>query len=307
MYRDDVCGIIVTFHPDEDLPERARQVLAQIGTVFIIDNGSDDAEQGMLRGIAARQGVTLIANHRNLGVASALNIGIRQAVRLGFSAALLLDQDTWVSHELVETLLDVYTSHPERERLAVIGSGFEDIGKPSDLLALQPPPATQAWVDVDSVITSGSLLPLAIHALVGPFREEFFIDHVDTEYCSRARARGFKIVKTRRTLMTQLIGAPTGHQFLWMRKWTTNHSADRRYYMARNGTVMLREFGNYRCGLWAAKSLQRCIRLCKRITLYETDKLAKIAAVCAGWRDGVRGRMGPRVALSSQGTVRERA
>jgi len=37
------------------------------------------------------------------------------------------------------------------------------------------------------VITSGSLLPLATYADIGPFREEFFIDFVDTDYCFRAR------------------------------------------------------------------------------------------------------------------------
>ena len=34
-----------------------------------------------------------------------------------------------------------------------------------------------------------------------------------------------------------------------MTKWTTNHSPDRRYYIARNDTVMLREYGGYRVRL----------------------------------------------------------
>ena len=94
--------------------------------------------------------------------------------------------------------------------------------------------------------------------------------------------------------MSHAIGAATRHGLLGMNKWTTNHSPDRRYYAARNDTVMLREYGNYRLGSWALKSLGRRLRTCKRIALYEQEKTAKIFAVLHGWWDGVRGRMGPR-------------
>jgi rhamnosyltransferase len=79
-----------------------------------------------------------------------------------------------------------------------------------------------------------------------------------------------------------------------MDKWTSNHSPDRRYYIARNDTVMLRDYGHYALGLWAVKSLGRCVRTCKRVLLYEETKAAKILAVAQGWWDGVRGRLGPR-------------
>jgi rhamnosyltransferase len=144
------------------------------------------------------------------------------------------------------------------------------------------------------VITSGSLIPLAAHAAVGPFREEFFIDHVDLEYCFRARAKGFRVIRTQKAIMLHAIGAYTQHKWLWMKRWTTNHSADRRYYIARNGTVMLREYGNYPLGLWRLKSFRRCLRLCKRVAMYEDAKATKIAAVAQGWWDGLRGNMGPR-------------
>jgi hypothetical protein len=34
--------------------------------------------------------------------------------------------------------------------------------------------------------------------------------------------------------------------------------------------------------------------LTKRIAFFETDKVGKIAAAWQGWRDALRGRMGPR-------------
>jgi len=102
------------------------------------------------------------------------------------------------------------------------------------------------------------------------------------------------VIRTTKPLMAHTIGAPTRHEVLGVSKWTTNHSPDRRYYIARNDTVMLREYGGYAFGSWALKSLSRRLRTCKRIMLYERSKARKIAAVSAGWWDGVRGRMGPR-------------
>jgi rhamnosyltransferase len=193
---------------------------------------------------------------------------------------------------MVRELLAVADAFPESDRLAVIGAAFRDVNKESTAPVRDA--VSGEWEEAELVITSGSLIPLASHARVGPFREEFFIDYVDMEYCYRARSRGLRVIRTAKPLMSHAIGNYSAHQFLGRKKWTSNHSADRRYYIARNDTVMLREYGNYKFGLWRLKSFARSFRLFKRITFYENEKIKKIAAVWQGWRDGLRGHMGPR-------------
>jgi rhamnosyltransferase len=297
MNTNQVCAIVVTYHPDGGFPERVARIVPQVGALVIVDNGSDAAEVRMLRELTV-PALTLLLNAENLGVARALNIGIERAGALGFPWVLLLDQDSCVNPGLLEALFAAYASYPQPERLAVIGAGFRDVNRPSRDVspAALPgaPPETCPWEEVESVITSGSLIPLAAHAKVGPFREEFFIDYVDSDYCFRARAKGLRVIKTRQTLMEHAIGAASEHGLLWMNKWTTNHSPDRRYYIARNDTVMLREYGHYAFGLWALKSFSRSLRLCKRILLYEQMKTLKVMAVVQGWWDGIRGHLGPR-------------
>lgn len=294
----EVCAIVVTYRPDLDLPTRLSRVLPQVRALVIVDNGSGEAAVKMLRGLAANPPITLVLNSDNLGVARALNIGIERALALGFPWALLLDQDSCVDSDMVQTLFDVEAAYPKRDRLAVIGAGFTDINdmcqEPQDVAG------GNSWEEKESVITSGSLISLRTFAIVGPFREEFFIDYVDSEYCFRARSKGYRVIKTRKAIMSHAIGAITRHQWLWMDKWTFNHSADRRYYIARNDTVMLREYGQYALGLWVLKSFGRCFRLCKRILLYEQMKTCKIIAVAQGWWDGIRGHMGPRVRQQSR-------
>jgi rhamnosyltransferase len=291
----DVCAVVITYHPDSAFPTRLSGVSAQVGMIVIVDNGSADAERSMLREAASNSKMDLVFNAENLGVARALNIGVERAAALGYSRVLLLDQDSRVDHDMVRTLSVIHASFPDRERLAIVGSGFNDPTKRTAGAIGDDSPG-EPWVDAECVITSGSLLPLAAYRAIGPFREEFFIDYVDEEYCRRARAKGYRVIQSRKQLMSHTIGSPTVHEMFGMRKWTTNHPPDRRYYIARNNTVLLRECGNYPAGLWALKSFGRCLRLCKRIALYEQLKTRKIVAVGHGWWDGIRGHLGPRSA-----------
>jgi len=295
MPGNGVCVIVITYHPDAAFPTRLLDIACQVDAIVVVDNGSADAELRMLREVAADPKVELILNLENFGVAKALNLGIRGAIARGYPFALLLDQDTCVDPDMVQTLLAIHTSFPRNDRLAVIGSNFREMHRPSPGSAeLQPGAAL--WDDAETVITSGSLLPLTAHADIGPFREEFFIDYVDSEYCLRAAAKGYCVIKTRKPLMSHPIGELRRHRFLWLKKWTNNHSPDRCYYIARNNTVLLREYGKYSRIGWFLKSLNRSFRMCKRVVLYENAKASKIAAVVSGWRDGIAGKLGPRPA-----------
>jgi rhamnosyltransferase len=291
-----VCAVLVTYHPDPELAARVSRTLPQVGALVLVDNGSSESVRETLRAMTADARIGLIENGANLGVARALNLGIERARSLGFNWVLLLDQDTLTHADMVSTLIATRAAFALPDRLAVVGSGYAGdaaIIVPSSMPAPNGP-AAHEWQEVESVITSGSLIDLTAHAVIGPFRDPFFIDYVDTEYCLRARTRGYSIIKTTQPIMSHAIGAPTRHEVLWMSSSTTNHSPDRRYYMARNDTILLREYGGYALGVWSLKSLVRRLRTCKRILLYEPMKGRKIAAVAAGWWDGVRGRLGPR-------------
>jgi len=290
---DSVCAVLVTYHPDAGLPERVKRVQRQVGAVIVVDNGSSEPAASMLRTLPQGPRLEVLYNGENLGIATALNLGVRRAVARGFSWALLLDQDTMPDEDMVDTLLATQASCTGGAAPAVVGSRYRDThGRAAEGLRLSREGAL--WEEMESVITSGSLVSLAAFAAIGAFRDDFFIDHVDTEFCFRARAAGYLVIETRRPTMAHTVGAPSAHRVLWSTKWTTNHSPDRRYYIARNNSVMLREYGAAGVRSWRLKSLARCFRLCKRIALYESDKLPKIAAVAEGWWDAMRGHMGPR-------------
>jgi rhamnosyltransferase len=325
-----VCGIVVTFHPDAGFPTRLERLAGQLDALIVVDNASNPAALAMLEALAAggagdasaavrRVPVRLERNPANLGIGQALNRGLELARREGYRWALLMDQDSEARPTLVATLLEIAVTHPLAPRVALVGAGYHDPiearGTPASRSDADDAPAARALraghgpdepavataprevargEPVDWVITSGSLLSLQAFAVIGPFREDFFIDYVDLEYGVRARAQGYLVLRACAHLLEHVIGAPTEHRLLWMRRWTSNHSPDRRYYRARNDTVMLRDSGRYPRGTWRLKALSRSLRTCKRVLLYESAKGAKVRAVLEGWWDGIHGRLGRR-------------
>jgi rhamnosyltransferase len=175
--------------------------------------------------------VACIYNEANAGLAAALNSGLAWARATGFRRAWLLDQDTTVHPDAVEQLLSIANDHPNRDSIAAIGSNY----KPS---ASKPTP----WTEVASVITSGTLLSIPAFNRVRPFRDEFFVDCVDLDYCLRARADGFIILRSSKKLMEHQIGNVTMRSILSFRAGTSNHAMIRRYYLARNLTTLMREY-----------------------------------------------------------------
>ena len=78
--------------------------------------------------------------------------------------------------------------------------------------------------------------------MIGAFREEFFIDSVDYDYCLRARSRGFRVIKLCRVGMIHSLGEAEQNDIGPLKVYTTNHNPMRRYYMFRNSTVLAREY-----------------------------------------------------------------
>lgn len=289
--RESVCAIIVTFRPDTDFPNRLRRASAQVSRVVIVDNGSSSNAVEMLCGTVSDLNIHLILNKDNLGVATALNQGIESALSEGYDWVLMLDQDTEVDVDLVKGLQHAYVQLQDQNHCPNIGIIASNYRYKVGEIWKQKITNSGLWVEQRSVITSGSLLSLSAYRTAGRLPDNFFIDMVDTEYCFRLRMLGYRIYMTAQPLMTHSIGAKTPHKLLWMNVSTTNHSASRRYYIARNRIVLIRKYLSHEpVALWCdAKNVLAEILA---IVLYERDKSNKLSAFLKGIRDGLVGRMG---------------
>lgn len=284
-----ICALIVGFHPDEAFWDRVLKIDGQVEGTVIVDNGSAPPILSRLPNLASGRRIHVIENPQNLGIGTALNQGLAYATEQGYTHGLLFDQDTEPFQHLVSSIRQAASGRADLERVAVIGINSLDGSLRRRLYRF--PPGDPAAREVDTVVTSGSLVSLQIAARLGHFREELFIDFVDDEYCLRARSKGFKILLIPEPLAVHVLGSPKIHRLPWRTIGTSNHAAIRRYYMTRNHVVLVKEYAFREPG-WVLRSLYARLKSLFLLLLFDDDRLLKMRFMWRGLIDGMAGRMG---------------
>lgn len=276
----NTCAVVVAYHPDAGFRDRLERVRAQFPLVIVVDNAS---RPPAMPGGGAR--VHLIANPSNLGVAAALNQGVEAALRKGFEWVVTLDQDTIPASDMLATLLDVYRESGGGN--VMIGSNYRDAHKGRDFIR-----CTAGFRERRTLITSGTLVSLAQFRAIGLFREDYFIDSVDHEFCLRARAHGFRLLIGCRPVMSHSIGAHVENAGRLRRFLSFDHPPVRKYFIARNTIATVRSYF-LREPLWSMRQGARLLADFASILLFESGKSKKMKAFLVGAAHGAAGKLGP--------------
>ena len=288
----------MTYQPDPEVCARLDLIGEQVPRLIIVDNGSAETSVTELRAYADRTGALLVENPVNEGIAAALNAGIAAAAAEGFDWVLTLDQDSTLRPGCVAALQvkaapDIALVGSNR-REAVAGAKPHRWVRPARRLPGFERARCEQLTDagVTLVITSGTLTSVAAYRDVGPLRDDFFIDMVDSEYCLRVRRHGYRIVVACDAQLDHRVGAKTPRAVGPVTLVPTHHSALRRYYLFRNCTVTLREYGRS-APHWTIYQVLALLEVLAGIVLFESGKVAKLRACALGVWDGLRGRLGP--------------
>lgn len=236
---DRVWAVVVTYRPAED-PFRLvlAKIVAQVNHVLVIDNGSDADLEVIVGSVAGNCG-ELVRLGENLGVARAQNEGIGRVVAAGVPYVVIFDQDSEPQPGLVDSLLKATRLlRAEGNQVAAVGANYAEgtetpfrkirggftrrcaCASPSDL------------VPVDYLISSGCLIATELFQIVGPMHEALFIDYVDTEWCLRAKLKGYSSFGVCAARLRHCLGDRVGQVG---RREFTLRSPLRHYYMFRNG------------------------------------------------------------------------
>lgn len=286
MEKNEICAVVVTYNPDDKIDYRIVELARQVKRVVIVDNGSRSESFAKIVKAATQAGAHLIRNDTNRGIAFALNQGVAYAVESGFEWILFLDQDTIPSKTMVEDLMKAWKACPFRERVGAVGASFITVkGKPSSRCT------GRLWVEATAVITSGMMCPLAAFKAVGPFRNDFFIDYVDTEWCLRLRAHSYRVIVASKPVMVHSVGRSRVHRFLWTTVAATHHNALRRYYITRNRVIVWRQYLKHE-PRFVLKDTVSFLKEGLKIVLYESDKGKKLIAILLGLGHAVSGKSG---------------
>ncbi|MCJ2028294.1 rhamnosyltransferase [Methylobacterium sp. J-043] len=187
----DTAVAVVFFRPSPEQVARIVERFAGRLPVLVYDNGGIPPEA--LAQLRCAEELTRLGEGRNRGIAAALNALAEAATAAGFRRLFLLDQDADATVETARALghaLDRAVGADPPPALV----GPAPAPKPGHKAPVYPPRSgvtpRKNLRPVEFLATSGSLVDLAAFARVGPFREDFFIDAVDLEWCFRAWARG---------------------------------------------------------------------------------------------------------------------
>ena len=288
-----VAAIIVSYNPDNNLLDSINLLINQVERIIIVDNGSESEKKKNIKLIRDidKEKVEIIFNEENLGIATALNIGVRSALKQGYNWILTMDQDSKVSKNMVEKMLEVYNGIDEKERKDILSifPNFVD----ERVQSIEENSDMDAYKYVDADITSGNLLRAEVFDKVGFFDDSLFIDLVDTDFCMRLNEKNIKMIKVRDAILYHSLGESQSVKSIFGKFNTSNHSALRRYYMTRNRFYTWEKYKDLN-----SFTLNRDKSLFKKefvkIILGEKDKVNKIKMVFKGYKDykkGIRGKL----------------
>jgi len=280
-----VCAVVVTFHPRHEDIANLGSIREQVQRVVVVDNGSDETPLTALRETCQKLDINLIENGANLGIAAALNTGIRWALSEGCKWVVLFDQDSKPSGGFVEKLLSALLDHPQPQKIGIMVPSYLD-SRSDAALPIHRVRAGELLV----AMTSGSLMPTAVFGKEGWFDENFFIDCVDYDYCLRIRDHGWIIQECRDAVLMHQRSSPKVHRLFGLKLLTTtNYSAIRRYYWARNVLWLFRRHGKKHF-LFCAHMVGAVVKDTLKITA-EKDRWGKFTSALQGYMDGVFGIM----------------
>jgi len=277
-----VAAIVVLYNPENTVINNLNSYVYQVDKLYVIDN-SDNVNNYLVKQIMSIKGVDYTWNKKNLGIAQALNLGARKAIEEEFDYLLTMDQDSEAPPEMVSNLLDCFLVDEKVASVAPLL--LSPAGRKVKIKNDEP------CEQVLTVWTSGNLLNLKIFKATDGFRDDFFIDYVDHEFCLRLIRLGFKIYLCHRVTVKHNLGNIKKINLLLRKIYPTNHSPLRLYYRTRNRYYVKKIYKHSVPEFFKGESLQFW-RSYLKVVLFEKERIQKIKFIIKGYRDYKRNIFG---------------
>jgi len=270
-------GIVILYYPPKDVITNIASYIDVLNELILWDNTPgggriDSPGKGNIRQMGINE---------NVGIGTALNEAVKYATANGFTHLLTMDQDSCFVGEECKKYIDIIKQ-----------ANLQAIFSPNCLIHGQKSYEEQtSFIETEATMTSGSIYPVDIFDKIGLFREDFFIDAIDTEFCLRAKQNGILTQIVSSIHLIHCVGnKPRKHNILWKTLSSTEHSHIRLYYIIRNGLISkkLYPYTEHWKGFlyyWFYKRMFVVI-------LYENHKFAKCKGLILGYIHGKMGKTG---------------
>lgn len=278
-----ICAIFVTYNCDEEFYNCFSRIYDKVDKVVIVDNGSKVETLNILRDISNKNNIELIENKENLGIATALNIGVKYAINNNYEWVITLDHDSKINGDMIEKMIEQYEKIEDKERKEII-SIIPNFVEESLLIENNVNYNDKNYEYVENGITSGNLVKVSAFKEIGLFDEKLFIDCVDTDFCCRIIASGYKMLKVNKAILLHNLGDVKIFNFFGKKIEYTNHSFIRRYYITRNRLFFWNKYKDI-TPEYIKFDKKQSVKEFIKIILFEEKKLLKMKMIFKGYKD----------------------
>jgi len=293
-FRADVACVVTAFRPSPKLVDNVKALLAQASSVIVVDDGSGPGFESVFAAVAAA-GAVVRSLPENSGIGAALNHGIHRAREdRGVRYILTVDQDSMLPKGYVESLLAGESAARARGLVPGLISPARIHGNP-----VMSRGSRNGIVLGKEPIQSGLLLTADALDDLGDFREELFIDLVDTEFYLRATDAGWPTVLADAEFDHSLgtfVEARIFNRPIPLRGKPLEvriAASWRYYYIFRNRLLVSRLYGR-RHPFWVAAGYWTDFRHLAVVTVLAPGRRERLTAALAGLTDGILGRTGKK-------------
>lgn len=277
IIKKDVAGVIVLYNSSVKTMDNILTYLDQIERLYVVDN-SVKPNADLIEIVKSYDKIYYHSLHGNSGIAAALNWAANRAIMDNFSILLTMDDDTQTPAGYVQKMLDFWNQYPEK--IGILSGVHHN--KPDKV----------AFRRLLYTLTSGNLLNLAAYSETGPFRDDFFIDHVDHEYGIRLNNIGYCVIELPSMRLNHRLGYSNIVKVGGRRVITFgSHPPLRLYYFARNGVYMSRQYFNSQ-PMFSWMVVEELAKRCVKAVFLQHDTKERIKMLYNGVRDGWAGRLG---------------
>lgn len=263
--KNDIVVLVILYN---DFPKNYIKNLVSERFIIVDNTPSRNLELNM-------PNVFYIPLFNNYGIAKALNVGFRKAKELNVQWVLTMDQDSFIP----TNMLDQY-----RKYLRINNSRLGMVSPLINMYEGEKKKAVDNVCEINTALSSGSLINVKAYDAVGGFLEKLFIDEVDFEFCWHIRSLGYHIYQLNNVVMQHQLGDTKEYKLFGRHLfYVMNEKPIRHYYMQRNQLYVRNQYANIypeiKPTFWGTFM---CL---VKIVLFEKNVLKKLKARYLGYRD----------------------
>lgn len=279
-------AVIVIYNPDLHTIKLINTCLSTFEVVVVVNNG---ASNDFIETLGKNDKLNLINNKKNYGLATAFNQGLSKSFsNINIDAVVLFDQDSEINLDFSNDMKNSYMKAINQGlKIACIGPMLIDMKSPDAKIHYEKID-TSFLLPVDTIASSGSLIPRVAYDAIGPMLDSLFIDCVDHEWCHRASSKNYGVFVDVNIKLNHNMGENYISYFGQYKP--VYRSPIRHYYIVRN-TIFLAKL-TYVPLRWRLVEILKTVRRIIYYALISNSRLKSMSLMIRAIKHGLCNQLG---------------